>query len=286
MSFFLSRGGKNVPAEVQRWQYFLRKSGYAQAGKIDADFGTNTETATKFFQVNCGITPTGKVDLRTIERAATFGYVVVDDDYYATRQGDYPKPPTALTSPNSATRNRDFSCFKFLQRPLANRPDAEAMVIQGSCDGAIPDWTEANIVRVEVPQLTFAIGYTGSIRVHRNAAEAIQALFANWEREGLLHLILSYEGCFVPRYKRKHAPPGLGGHTVKKSSDVGSLSNHSFGSAFDINYTDNQLGTEPAACGMRGSVRELVDAATAAGIYWGGFFSNKDGMHFEISELV
>jgi hypothetical protein len=35
MPFLLSRGGKNVPAEVQRWQYFLLKKGFTQ---VDAGF--------------------------------------------------------------------------------------------------------------------------------------------------------------------------------------------------------------------------------------------------------
>lgn len=66
---------------------------------------------------------------------------------------------------------------------------------------------------------------------------------------------------------------------------MNALSNHSFGSAFDINFVDNQLGDVPAFCGQRGSVRELVAAAHAAGVFWGGFFGTKDGMHFEISKL-
>jgi len=110
-------------------------------------------------------------------------------------------------------------------------------------------------------------------------------LFAKWEADDLLHLILSYEGCFVPRYIRDSAPSGNGGHGEKQSSAVGSLSNHSFGSAFDINFTDNQRKHVPALCGARGSVRELVESANAMGVFWGGHFNTQDGMHFEISKL-
>lgn len=46
MPFRLSRGGPNVIAEVQRWQYFLLRIGINQAGSIDGDFGLKTETAT------------------------------------------------------------------------------------------------------------------------------------------------------------------------------------------------------------------------------------------------
>src|SRR5262245_52902142 len=55
MPFFLKRGGNNVPLEVQRWQYFLRKQNISQVGRIDGQFGLKTENATKFFQVQHGI---------------------------------------------------------------------------------------------------------------------------------------------------------------------------------------------------------------------------------------
>jgi hypothetical protein len=81
--------------------------------------------------------------------------------------------------------------------------------------------------------------------------------------------------------------PPLGGHGVKKSTDAdgGKLSNHSFGSAFDINAGDNGFGAPAAICGQRGATRELVEAAISLGMYWGGHFSTTDGMHFEISKL-
>lgn len=286
MPFTLSRGGRNVIAEVQRWQYFLLKQGISQVGPIDGDFGLNTETATKFFQVTVGLRPSGKVDLPTLTEAAKAQYKILPEDYYEKRKGtDFPPEPNNLTSPSNASRNRDFGCFKFIQRPLSQRPDAEAIVIKGSCDGRVPDWTAARIVKIEVPQLKFARAYPGHIRCHVKAAPVITALFKKWEDESLLHLIMSYEGCFVPRYKRRQAPPGTGGHGDKKSSDVNALSNHSFGSAFDINFVDNQLGAMPALCGRRGSVRELVAAANSIGVFWGGHFANRDGMHFEISKL-
>jgi hypothetical protein len=285
MAFQLSRGGKNVPAEVQRWQYFLLRQGFTAVGAIDADFGLNTETATKFFQVKHGLTASGKVNDTTLTTAETLGYTIQPDDYYTKRAGPgFPKKPTGLASPDNASRNKDFTCFKFIQRPLAMRPDKEAIVQKGSCDGKEPDWVNAHIVSIEMPQLKFARGFTGRVRCHSKAAPILEALFKQWEEDDLLHLIMTYEGCFVPRYKRKQAPPGTGGHGDRKSSDVNELSNHSFGSAFDINFIDNQLDTEPALCGARGSTRELVASANALGIFWGGHFGTQDGMHFEISK--
>ena len=110
-------------------------------------------------------------------------------------------------------------------------------------------------------------------------------LISAWEAADLLHLVRTFEGCFVARYKRKQAPPGTAGHAAIESTAVAALSNHSFGSAFDINFIDNMLGEVPAQCGQRGATRELVEAANALGIYWGGHFNTQDGMHFEISAL-
>jgi hypothetical protein len=286
MPFKLSRFGTNVIAEVQRWQYFLLRQGMSEAGKIDGDFGLKTETATKFFQVKNQLTATGKVGEPELKVAQAKGYTILPDDYYSKRAGAaYPAPPGNLGSPSNASRNQNFTCFKFLQRPLAQRPDREAIVIKGSCDGTIADWIADKIVDIEMPQLRYATSYSGRFRTHKKAAPIFAALFKAWEDADLLHLIMSYEGCFVARCKRNQAPAGSGGHGVLESKDVSALSNHSFGSAFDINYVDNQLGAVPAFCGRRGSTRELVDAANKLGIYWGGHFGTQDGMHFEISKI-
>ncbi|MGB3336914.1 MAG: M15 family metallopeptidase [Devosia sp.] len=287
MPFKLSRFGSNVPAEVQRWQYFLLRQGFAQAGGIDGDFGLKTETATKFFQMKNQLTADGKVKDAELNAARSLGYSVVPDDYYSSRGGtSYPAAPADLGSPGNETRNRDFTSFRFLQKRRAERPDAEAIVIKGSSDGSIADWTASKIVDIAIPQLKFAKGYSGSFRTHHRAAPVFSALFAAWEAADLLHLVRTYEGCFVARYKRNQAPAGNAGHGLKDSAAVPQLSNHSFGSAFDINYIDNQLGAVPAVCGQRGATRELVDAANKLGIYWGGHFNTKDGMHFEISRLT
>lgn len=287
MPFTLSRSGNNIIAEVQRWQYFLRRQNFAQVGNIDGDFGLNTEIATKYFQTKAGITVNGKVDTRTLASAEALGYIILPNDYYSQRSGEsYPPKPPHLRSPSNDSRNRDFGCFQFLQRPLSQRPDKESIVIKGSCDGTVPDWTATNITTISIPQLQFAKGYAGSFHCHEKAADQFRLLFQKWEQDDLLHLIMSYEGCFVPRYKRKQAPKEANGHPLKSSRDVPELSNHSFGSAFDINNVDNQLDTIPAFCGKRGSVRELVASANEIGIYWGGHFKNQDGMHFEVSTVT
>jgi hypothetical protein len=286
MPFQLSRGGSNVPAEVQRWQYFLRRLGISQAGSIDGDFGMKTETATKFFQVSHGISATGKVNEKTLDVAQGLDYTIVPDDHYTKRSSpQFPPEPPDLSSPSNPSRNKNFGCFNFLLRQIDVRTDREAIVQRGGCGGSPSDWAAANIVTISAPQLRFARGFGGTVTCHKLAQNLIAKLLTRWEEEDLLHLITSYEGCFVPRYKRGITSLPDGGHGLGKSSDEPNLSNHAFGSAFDINFVDNMLGVRPALCGRRGSVRELVASANKLGIFWGGHFSRQDGMHFEVSDL-
>jgi hypothetical protein len=104
-------------------------------------------------------------------------------------------------------------------------------------------------------------------------------LWQAWERAGLLDRILSFQGGFVPRFVRNTA-----GRNPRP------LSNHAWGTAFDINAPQNRLGVEPALLGQTGCVRELVEIANQHGFFWGGHYRNrrdgsigKDGMHFEIA---
>ena len=66
-------------------------------------------------------------------------------------------------------------------------------------------------------------------------------------------------------------------------ADIANLSNHAWGTAFDINARWNPRKSVPAMMGDRGCVRELVAIANANGFYWGGHFSTVDGMHFEVA---
>ncbi|MCG7518990.1 M15 family metallopeptidase [Ruegeria sp. Ofav3-42] len=285
--FVLSRSGKNVPAEVQRWQYFLRKQGFSQVGPIDASFGGNTELGTKMFQVSIGLKPNGKADKKTISAAEGYGYRVLNKDYYKERESlSWPPKPSSLKSPSNKWRNKLFDCFEFIQRPLNMRPDKESIVIKGNCSDSVNDWEDEYIINLSDDRFQFVDGYRGYIRCHRFAASALTALLDKWEEESLLHLVLNYAGCFVPRYKRNQAPSGTSGHSKRRSRDVDELSNHSFGSAIDISTTWNWIGETPARCGRKGSIRELVDSANNIGFYWGGHYNGtKDGMHFELTKL-
>lgn len=185
MPFLLSRGGNNVAAEVQRWQYFLLKQGITQVGAIDGGFGMNTETATTLFQTRNGIPTSGKLDSRTLDVAETLNYTIKPNNYYSQRSApDFPPRPSGLTTPNNATRNTNFKCFKYIQQPFPPRNDRETVVIKGSCDGSDTDWEAAQIITIDIPQIRFARGYSGRFRTHRKAAPLFAALFAKWGNGG------------------------------------------------------------------------------------------------------
>ena len=200
---------------------------------------------------------TGKLDARTLDVAQTIGYTVQPNNYYSEpSSAGFPARPSAstLASPDNATRTANFKCFKFKLPPRDQRPDKEGIVIDGKLRRQRPrlDRRQCHQHRHTSAQVRERLCQR-PVSHAREAAPQFAALFAKWEAADLLHLIMSFEGCFVPRYKRGLTRPPLpnAGHGIKKSTDAdaGRLSNHAFGSAFDINFTDNQLGTSPRSAG-------------------------------------
>lgn len=148
-----------------------------------------------------------------------------------------------------------FGKFSFTPAPIAGNP--ERIIVD-------PKWTRANIVTIEVPQIG------RKTQMHKLAADDLTALFAAWEAAGLIDRVVTFNGGWVARYKRG-----------KAGGNDGALSNHSWGTAFDINAKWNGLGKTPAEIGTQGSVRDLVPIAESLGWAWGGRWKTPDGMHFE-----
>jgi len=133
-------------------------------------------------------------------------------------------------------------------------------------------WQQDNIIDVPIPQLRKALGSKApkTMQFHRLAAKQLQSLWHAWASAKLVDRILSYDGAFNSRFVR--------GST--------NLSNHAFGTAFDINARYNERGVRPALVGAKGSVRELVPIANSWGFFWGGHYQTTlDGMHFEVAVL-
>lgn len=250
-------------ADVRAVQYFLigRK---LYAGTADGDFGPKTKVAVVAYQKAKGLSADGVIGNISLAAMLADGLVLMPTPDTAPA-GAFPigfplKPSYGPMT--TAQSNAAFGSYSFVSAPEPGNPEAIRIT-----DG----WDDENITIIIVPQLvTLGLSKTGRVSCHRKAAPQVLALWQAWEDAGLLKLITSWEGMYVPRFIR---------------GSRSTLSNHAKGSAFDINYEHNELGRTPAAVGSPNSVRELVPLAVVFGFYWGGWFSRGDGMHFEIVKV-
>lgn len=251
----LRKGDKGSP--VVEWQTVLVTAGFSLSPYgADGDFGATTEAMTIRYQRARGLVADGIVGAKTW---ATAGDGVTQPAPLGSR-GEPPFKPLYGT----AARQSVWGKFAYKAAPTAGNREAIRIT-----DG----WAQKSIVGVNVPQLVGVRGAhrEGKVYLHKAIAPQFLALWQVWEDEGLIHLVKSWAGMWVPRF-------------IRGSSTV--LSNHAFGTAFDINAPWNPLGAEPKHVGEVGSVRELVPAAWDHGFYWGGDFrSRPDGMHFEAAEV-
>ena len=257
----LRKGDQGI--SVVSWETFLTGQGFYRV-VVDGKFDDDTYQATIGFQKANGLTADGVVGPKTYGVALGLGFPGVEDSSTEVVGPNWPPRPD-LKPVNQARREELFGKFAYVPAPTEANPEAITIT-----DG----WAAANIVTVEVPQLVGVAGAPkgGRVSFHKAAAPQLQALFAAWEAAGLLPLVLSWAGTWVPRFIR-------GSRTT--------LSNHAWGTAFDINVPWNGLGATPALVGARGSVRKLVPLANEHGFYWGGHFGGRpDGMHFEVAALV
>jgi peptidoglycan hydrolase-like protein with peptidoglycan-binding domain len=259
----LRRGARG--SEVERWQQFLIGRGLLK-GRADGDFGAMTEKASKAFQKSNGIIADGIIGPQSYAVALRLGFdpgLVDTIDPTDTRilSGN-----STLKPLSAAQRQKLFGVIEYDHTPTPG--NREAITITNG-------WERDNITRVAIPQLkgipVFGKPGSGQIPFHTKAAAQLQAMWGAWQAAGLLERVLTYEGSYNPRLIR--------GGT--------SLSNHAYGTAFDINYNWNRLGQLPTAAGKHGSVRELVPIANEYGFFWGGHFKARpDGMHFEVARLL
>lgn len=87
--------------------------------------------------------------------------------------------------------------------------------------------------------------------------------FSNIIDRGLINELKTWDGCF----------------NVRKKRGLKSLSLHSWGIAIDINAAWNGLGKEPTMS------NRLVKCFTDCGFEWGGTWTRKDGMHFQLRHI-
>jgi peptidoglycan hydrolase-like protein with peptidoglycan-binding domain len=247
---------------VRAWQSFLVGQDFDPGG-LDGVFGDKTAAATRAFQHENGLTEDGVAGRQTILAAMQRGFELIEEPARDTSGSNFPPRPN-FPPLGTAARQALFGRFDYVSDPRPGNP--ENIRILGT-------WQRDNIIAVPIPQLQAALGprAPASMPFHRLAANQLRGLWADWERNNILDRILSFDGSFNARFIR---------------GSRSQLSNHCFGTAFDINAAAIPLGTRPPLVGQRGSTRELVPLANKWGFYWGGHFNGRpDGMHFEVALL-
>jgi peptidoglycan hydrolase-like protein with peptidoglycan-binding domain len=248
-------------AMVRAWQTFLIGEGF-NPGEVDGIFDDATAEATRAFQSKMRIEADGVVGRQTMRKTLDRGFELMEEPSADMTGSNFPPKPNFPPLVSNVQRQAVFGAYDFVAAPLPG--NKEHIRILGT-------WEGDNIVSVPIPQLKkTALGARApaTIRFHKLGAAQLQGLWKDWEDARLLDRILTFGGGFEPRFVR---------------NSTRTLSNHSFGSAFDINVAWNQRGHRPALVGHKGSTRELVALAHKWGLYWGGHFSTPDGMHFEVA---
>ena len=105
--------------------------------------------------------------------------------------------------------------------------------------------------------------------------EDLCKVFNDLVRTKLINEIISYDGCFNPRYIR--------GLEHKKI-----LSNHAFGTALDFNASQNPLGRSREECitaGLKPFTTQFIQVWGEYNFLSGEKFRRKDLMHFEYNKF-
>ena len=245
--------------DVRKWQTFLTGQ-QLYSGQVNGIFDEQTKEASQAFQSLHGLEPDGKVGDKSFGAAMMLGFGVITNDDDGKDSSNWPAKPKFSPLTSNAERGNVFGKFAFKSEPLPNNPENIRVT---------DNWVRDNIVMAKVTQL-IAIKGSDKVAFHKKGKAQLEKMWSDWEKAGLLHLVLTWSGSYNPRFIR-------GSRTV--------LSNHAFGTAFDINVEWNKLGAVPALAGRKGSVRELVKIANDNGFYWGGHFTRLDGMHFEVAQV-
>jgi len=120
-------------------------------------------------------------------------------------------------------------------------------------------------IKADFPEL--ALVFPHKIEINKDFADKLKVAFINLKQQGLLGQLHSFDGCLVPRNTRGTSVPSL----------------HSWAMAMDVNAKDNQLkfSHELNPFDHTTFTKSFIDIMVAAGIYWGGYYSNRfDPMHF------
>lgn len=98
---------------------------------------------------------------------------------------------------------------------------------------------------------------------NKDIVKALEQAFRNIIERGLACHVMTWDGCF----------------NIRKKRGASSWSLHSWAIAIDFNAAWNAFGAEPEM------EPEVVKCFTDAGFEWGGTWTKKDGMHFQLAKI-
>lgn len=126
-----------------------------------------------------------------------------------------------------------------------------------------PSIDNKNLVLWDVPTILEIGMIPKRIYCNKDLVLPLGKAFSNLINRGFVNEIKTWDGCF----------------NIRKKRGLASMSLHSWGIAVDVNAFENGLGQTPKL-----SVG-FVKCFTDAGFDWGGTWSRKDGMHFQLSKI-
>lgn len=130
-------------------------------------------------------------------------------------------------------------------------------------DPAIPANESKYMVMWDVPAELEIGTIPKRIYCNKLMIEPLSRAFKNLISRGFVNELKTWDGCFNVRRKR----------------GLTSLSIHSWALAVDVNASENQLNMVPKLSAG------FVKCFTDAGFDWGGIWTRRDGMHFQLKEL-
>jgi hypothetical protein len=101
------------------------------------------------------------------------------------------------------------------------------------------------------------------IYCNRDLIEPLSKAFQALIKSGCVKELKTWDGCF----------------NIRKKRGLSSMSLHSWGIAVDVNAFENGLNQTPKLS------PEFVKCFTDNGFEWGGTWSRKDGMHFQLAKI-
>lgn len=176
---------------VEQWEIFLRGQTLLTDKEVDTNYTEATKAATVLFQSRYP-----QLNADGVAGNHTIGYAMAHHGFelFELSSPDFPAQPPDAKTLGFAQRQKILGEIKFTPAPTPDNPEAIRIT---------NDWKKLHLTAVSIPQLKGVSGASsGVVDFNKAAAGQLQALFQDWEKEGLLRHVVSWGGTFAPRFIR------------------------------------------------------------------------------------